>query len=316
MKIVAVTPAKNEARLLPSFLSFLSSFCDHVIIADQQSTDGSQDIYRQFPKVVVIQNKRTSHSNEVRWDLLSKAREIEGDNLIVCLDVDERIPVHTIPQIIEHLRKSGSGTSVSLPWIQLWKKPSQYRVDWPWGNNYKECIFFDDRIVSYEKSIVINDHTSRIPTTAPEKKYRLPQPLIHLQYLYSEEVQLKQAWYRCKEFIQNPQKSRSINLKYESSLDTGRVRLMKTPTEWIGDDTFLPGNIQNIPSTWHLQEILSMFKKHSITFFEPLEIWHIQTLREEFKKKTGRDPRPAHYNGLLRSMYYIAQSLRQYFREQ
>ncbi|HRH26075.1 MAG TPA: glycosyltransferase family 2 protein [Candidatus Paceibacterota bacterium] len=316
MKIIAVTPARNEARLLPSFLTFLSSFADYIIIADQESTDGSTEIYKQFPKVSVIQNHRPSHSNEVRWDLLTKAREIEGENIIVCLDVDERIPAHSVPLIIDHLKQKGSGFNVSLPWIQLWKKPEVYRTDWPWGNNYKACIFYDDRIMSYEQSVVINDHTNRIPTITAEKNTILPSPLLHLQYLYWNEVQLKQAWYRCKEYIADPTKIKAINLKYESSLDTSRTKLSATPPEWIDEKSFIPTNIVETTNPWHLQELHEMFKTHSIAYFEPIDMWHIQTLQQEFQTQVGRKPHPTRYNSILRTLYYILQSIRQNLKHQ
>ena len=46
-----------------------------------------------------------------------------------------------------------------------------------------------------------------------------------------------------------------------------------------------------LPS-WHQRDILAWFDQHGIERFEPLEIWHVPALREEFRRRTGRRPRP------------------------
>jgi hypothetical protein len=37
--------------------------------------------------------------------------------------------------------------------------------------------------------------------------------------------------------------------------------------------------------------MLRLFDEKGIEFFEPLEIWHLQRLRHEFRRRTGRNPR-------------------------
>ena len=43
--LVVLTPVRNEAWVLHAFLKATSLWADHIIIADQMSTDGSRDIY-------------------------------------------------------------------------------------------------------------------------------------------------------------------------------------------------------------------------------------------------------------------------------
>src|SRR5262249_57522752 len=52
-----------------------------------------------------------------------------------------------------------------------------------------------------------------------------------------------------------------------------------------------PTEIDGEPA-WHQAEILAWFDAHGIELFEPLEIWHAPLLRHEFKRRTGRTPRP------------------------
>ena len=55
---VVLTPVRNEAWILRAFLEATSLWADHIIIADQMSTDGSREIARSFPKVTLIDNDR------------------------------------------------------------------------------------------------------------------------------------------------------------------------------------------------------------------------------------------------------------------
>jgi glycosyltransferase involved in cell wall biosynthesis len=46
--IICLTPVKNEAWLLDRFLQATSLWADFIIIADQMSTDGSQEIAKKI----------------------------------------------------------------------------------------------------------------------------------------------------------------------------------------------------------------------------------------------------------------------------
>ncbi|MFZ0503142.1 MAG: glycosyltransferase family 2 protein, partial [Chthoniobacterales bacterium] len=58
--VICLTPIKDEAWILERFLKCASTWADHIIIADQQSKDGSKEIARRFPKVTLIENNSES----------------------------------------------------------------------------------------------------------------------------------------------------------------------------------------------------------------------------------------------------------------
>jgi GTP:adenosylcobinamide-phosphate guanylyltransferase len=76
MKIIIASPVKNEEWILPSTLKNFSSFADHIILADQKSTDKTREICARFEKVTVIDNPFKGYTNEIRWMLLDEARKI------------------------------------------------------------------------------------------------------------------------------------------------------------------------------------------------------------------------------------------------
>jgi len=49
VRVVVVTPVRNEAWI-SSVLSVTSRFADHIIIADQRSTDDSRAICGRYPR--------------------------------------------------------------------------------------------------------------------------------------------------------------------------------------------------------------------------------------------------------------------------
>ena len=93
-KIVVITPVRNEAWVLEAFLTCTSSWADHIIIADQCSTDGSREIALRFPKVTLLTNPFSEWVEfECRRQLLEAATKIAGDKIIFALDADEFLSV-------------------------------------------------------------------------------------------------------------------------------------------------------------------------------------------------------------------------------
>lgn len=93
MKKIVLTPTKNEEWIIELFLKITSLFADHIIIADQFSTDKTVEIAKKFPKVIIIENDNTEYDEQYRQKLLiDKARSLfPGNNLLLALDADEII---------------------------------------------------------------------------------------------------------------------------------------------------------------------------------------------------------------------------------
>jgi hypothetical protein len=89
-KLICLTPVLNEAWILERFLKCTSLWADHIIIADQRSTDGSREIARRCPKVTLIDNRSEVFNEPERQQmLLAEARRIPGAKILLALDADE-----------------------------------------------------------------------------------------------------------------------------------------------------------------------------------------------------------------------------------
>lgn len=297
MKIIALTPVKNEALILPFWLATVSLFCDKIIIADQMSSDGSRSIYPNFPKVSVIDNKSDFHSNVVRWQLLDEARKIPGDKLILLLDADECFPPILFNEFItECLGKYKKGQIFSFKWVQLWKSVDFYNCGGVWKDNNKSAAFIDNGVMDYDRSsYVLNDHTSRVPmiNALNDVKFIEALPLLHFQWINWPQVQMKQAWYRCSELISKKRKSYNVNSTYAITLDSPQDQLLKVPRNWI-EEIKLPNHylVYEVDRDWHYNQIIEWFDSYGILFFEELQIWHIKELRDKFINKYNREPLP------------------------
>lgn len=88
--LIVLTPVFNEAWILPAFLKATLLWADYIIVADQMSTDGSRELYKQYPKVRVVDNPRKEmHQAATRRMLFEEAKKIDGDKILFALDADE-----------------------------------------------------------------------------------------------------------------------------------------------------------------------------------------------------------------------------------
>jgi hypothetical protein len=285
MKIILLMPTKNEDWILNSTLPSALKLVDAAIVSDQRSTDRTLEILNSFKKVTVIENTEKFHSNKVRWSLLDKSREKFGtNNLILNLDADEYISNKLFFKNLNYIKNLPKGTSVSLPWVQLWKSNTKFRSDkgvWNPKTNKKTCVFLDDGKVSYSNELIINDHTSRVPTENISNSVVIDKlPLIHAQFVNWDRSQAKQVLYQCRELI-NGITVNEINDKYRNSTTDKNVKLKKIKKKWL-DGAEIPKNISEcrVEDTWHYKEIKNIFAEHSIAKFKDLNIWEPHFMRK------------------------------------
>lgn len=280
---ILVLPVKNESWILETFLKCASIWADHIIIADQNSTDGSLDIYKKFNKVIVIENKNKYHHSSVRKLLLDRAREIKGNKVIFSFDADE-IPTSFFLKeefwnLIDKLEK---GTSISMSWINLWGSSNIYRDDKSvWSNSIKYFGFVDDDKMEYEIFDFVNDHSSRIPQKSMEKQCNLESPkVLHYQFTNWNRMISKQARNRIHDILQMKPTIYNflkINYKYYFSRNENNIILKKMPKEWIEEylNAGIDFDFTSEKLTWFDIEILSKLDKYGEDHFSLLDIWHI-----------------------------------------
>lgn len=132
--IVIITPVKNEGWIIDRFLAVNSQFADYIIIADQNSTDETQEIYRKYPHIHLIKNESEKYNEATRQImLLEKARElVKGKKIILALDADEILAANaTQTEGWQKMLQAESGT------VLAFEKPNLYQTT-------KQCLRLDD----------------------------------------------------------------------------------------------------------------------------------------------------------------------------
>lgn len=301
MKTIVLIPTKNEEWIIDSTLSNISKVVDMIIIADQNSIDKTREICKKYKNTSVIENNYSGHSNKVRWLLLEKARKYGDGNLIICLDADEIISPEAITEMKREAEKHKmiDGVVFSLRWIQLYKDVHHHRNDGAWKNSWKNVAFIDKAgFNEYKKENVINDHTSRVPDTMIGKTIKISYPILHFHFLAPNRNQIKQAWYRCTELVAGKRNAKRINNTYRVTFEPKNITPIKNETYWE-KDIEMPKITDIAANSWYYTDIQSLFNKFGILFFEDLQIWHINELREVFLSKTGRKPISKSYPAFL-----------------
>lgn len=204
-KLIVLTPVKNEAWILPTFLRATSLWADCIIVSDQGSTDRSREIAESFEKVRVIDNSVLKDFNEfeMRNPLLQEARKIDGEKILFWLDADEFLTPDFESEEWKKMLDLPLGSHFDLFLGNILPKFRKYGVvDYP-----TPVGFVDDGREPCKTTIV---HGSR---TCVEKRntdvYYVAQQmrLMHLQFVDWERMESKHRWYQCFERINYPDKS-------------------------------------------------------------------------------------------------------------
>lgn len=298
MKIIALVPVRNEAWVLEHSLTCWSGFCDVVIVNDQMSTDTTRDICRRFPKVVLLESTPADTvarlPQQARWRLLDAARNYDGRNLLWCTDADELTPPTLARAFFEqHADQLSERRVIECRFYNLWNSLTKFRQDLSaYGPRWKPMGFVDDRRVDYPRGAVRPLHEPRMPIETSETALRAEGlPVLHLQWTMWQRNQMKQAWYRCIDFMDKRMSAAEVNAFYSITLPEWYVHTEDVPQAWRADITLPDAGVDRQPA-WHEAEIFGWFAERGLEFFEPLEIWHLPSLHDEFRRRTGRSPRP------------------------
>jgi hypothetical protein len=273
-KIICLTPVKNEAWILDRFLTAASLWADHIIIADQMSTDGSREIYKKYPKVILIDNPSETFNEPERQKLLiNEARKIQGPRLLITLDADEMFTpnVFTSPEW-NTILEAEPGTIFKFQWANFCPdlKNMWFGAYFPWG-------YMDDGSEHTENNKI---HTSRIPLPIGNSIVQLNEiKVIHFQYTSWERMQSKHRWYQCYEKIHFPKQSAlDIFRMYNHMYAIPSNQIIPIPVEWIQKYNKMGIDITTVhreTKLWLDEQILNNIEQYGAFYFKKINIWDV-----------------------------------------
>lgn len=291
MRVIALLPFRNEAHVLPSYLSSVVPLVEKIIAIDDGSTDNSVEIMKKAGADVYFWEKERMKYGwaelGIRQRLLELGREAGGTHFIV-LDADETFTRPFLRVAQKVMNQLEPGQRILMQWLAMWKSVDHYRDDQSvWSNNFKDFIFRDDGKIEYPK---IWMHTPRTPGPFANKETDLtlnPKygAVMHFQFSNWDTFQIKQCWFRMSELIKDPGTSVAINGKYQITLDDENAIVVSMPSDWK-EGIALPSvsYTESVDNFWRLKEIEKWFETHGVEFFKDLNIWHVPQIRQVAKK--------------------------------
>ncbi len=297
MNVIALIPFRNEARYLPVCLASLKGVADMIIGLDDDSSDDSAAIVRGHGGIVLSLADGVSGFSQgkeivIRQRLLDEGRR-RGGTHFMCIDADEALtaPFRTYGRAL--MEKLGPGQKLALPWLTLWGSPRHYRDGdlSKFHRIYRAVIVRDAPDLPPYQGFL---HMPRTPGSDARgnvtKVLTSRGALLHYTAADLDGYKYKIAWYHCVELVRDPSGSERINRFYFRDWDETHLKLKAVPEAWL-EGLPAPGQGAGQDVSWHHAEIIRLFDSHGIVFFEPLEIWHVPGLRDEFVRRTGREPR-------------------------
>ena len=211
--MICLTPVWNEAWILDRFLACASLWADQILIADQDSNDGSREIALSHPKVTLIQNTTPRYDEGARQKvLIDAARTIPGRRVLVALDADEALSANVCRSDAWRDAISGTpGTVIRLPWVNhaARERPGM-------GSRRRSSRSHTSMTTSPMLDCRSTARACRGLGISPT--FDLTEVVVlHYQYLDGQRMRAKQRWYQCHERLELPGKRPAENLPFAST---------------------------------------------------------------------------------------------------
>lgn len=316
MKVITLVPARNENWILPFSINNWSLFSDEIIILDDRSQDDSAKTIAHFPKARLIQrdvgDDKILNLPKRRKLLLEEGRRSGGTHFLY-LDADETASSTFILHARQIFNNMRPGQALCMPWMTVYEMEHEMFTDAKERVPKKAFGFMDDGKLDF----IEQEHFIEDPRVPGNNLFRLEVPfeegfILHFQLLAKNRIQLKQAWNRMNELLEEKRSPERINATFRYSID--RQPRKKTPLADEFTEEYRSRIDSNADSSEMLERILKMFEEYGIERFEPLEIWHIASLRERFEREVGRTPRSKSFPDFILRLNDQKNTFRNYVR--
>ncbi|SHL06065.1 Glycosyl transferase family 2 [Rhodothermus profundi] len=268
-----MTPVRNEAWILERFLQCASTWADYIVIADQQSTDGSREIARRFEKVVLVDNPHDAYDEGARQQLLIQtARElpVQGQCILIALDADEMFSANWMEsKEWQQLLSAPPGTVLYFQWANIGPNVSCAWID----PSYKPFGFVDDG--SPHRGRPIHSPRVPVPEDAPALYFHEIK-VLHYQYADWARMRSKQRWYQVWEALHHPEKRPVTIFRQYHHMEAAIRQAGPVRSEWLAGYEALGIDMRSIPKASHYywdEEVLKLLVEHGPERFRKLNIW-------------------------------------------
>jgi len=262
-----ITPVKNEAPLLEAFIRHHTPLFDRIVIADQQSTDGSWEIANSHPNVIALQNDSAAYDEHRRRVLmLEEVQRRHAGALVMGLDADEFL-----------LADPAAWEKTCRNWIENHPEKT-IRFDWNYLlPNGTEWFVQQQNFCRPVLSGQIPHgfiHLPRIPLTS-EKLHSPDFPILHLNLYWLRRMRMKVWWYLALEAVDGKKPSIDSLRLYSRNASLAMPNRQPVPEEFQPEvrrvlDALA---VQDTWETWQKADLFRMLAADKCSHLSHTPIW-------------------------------------------
>ena len=271
---LSLTPTRNESWIIERFLAAAKTWADHVVIADQGSTDGTFEIAQKSPRVLAVANTSATFDEVQRQRLLLQhARTFPGKRLLIALDADEALSANSIAsKDWDRITTAAPGTVLRFRWVNVLPGFKQ-----AWIPTEPRAFGLIDDGASHSGTRI---HTPRLPFRSDAPVLDLEDIVVlHFQYVVWARMQSKQRWYQAWEHSKHQRSGpldifRQYNHMY-GSWQQDEIHSLRP--EWIEGYDLAGIDFRTLgcePVTWWDKEVAGMLHEHGTRHFRRIAIWN------------------------------------------
>lgn len=280
-KIIVVTPVRNEAWVLDAFLTCASSWADHIIVADQHSTDGSREIAAKYEKVILIDNTTTEMDQaSSRLLLFEEVDRIEGDKIVFALDADEFLSKgFERTEGWKRIMESQPSELFCFKWLNVYGDLNT--VDTECGFSEWCCHFAPETRISelYRQCEKRSVHEMRMPCLPGDQVSYVSIPdikFVHLARLNLVRQRNKGDFYQVSSIAKLNKRISAVSAYRSYHHDYPSIEKLEQPVELCpaGSDENVACMVKREdPGQYYIDEMKAIIMRDGYSKFFQLDIW-------------------------------------------
>lgn len=276
-EVIVCCPVRNELHNLTRLVPTWMTFAKHIVIADQNSWDGSREFLSELQNVHVIDNPDDDCVEHSRIQLmLKKARELSRSAVLVFLDADETLSANVLvsDEWTTFLR-SPPGTTGYFPWVILWGSNKRFIARGQGAPAHHAFAFIDDGS-PFESEIAM--HGPRGPGMSNPRRLFFFNEVVNLHFFLTNPVvyRKKQNWYKML-WIKKGGKYFHTNRNHNLYEDVDIGRTDTCPQEWTSRYVEFGLDLSSAECSallWYDVEILRHLKNFGCRALWFADIWN------------------------------------------
>ena len=281
LKIIVITPIRNEAWVLDAFLSCASSWADCIILADQHSTDGSREIAAKYEKVILVDNDAPEMNQAAaRLLLFQEVDKIEGDKIVFALDADEFLSEgFEKTEGWQRIVNSKPNEIFCFKWLNLY---GDYGHALPesgfmeWACHFEPTMRIAEEYDSFERRAV---HEMRVPCLPIDRAEYIMIPdirFVHLSFINPTRTRNKQDFYEVSTLAKLTNQKSAVTMFRTYHRPSPKVRPLEKDAVLYCKGKQGYNAMQLVSEDdgqYYIGEMLTIFQRDGVEKYLKLDIW-------------------------------------------